>query len=266
VATGQRKFLVVSIDYFTKWIEASPLTAITVDNVQKFIWKNIVCRHGIPHTLISGNSTQFTSSKIVEFCQELGIQQIFSSVELPQTNEQAEVANKIILKGLRQRLKSAKGKWVDELPIVLWSYHITEQTSTKLTYGHDAMIPIEIREPTIRVKTFDEAGNEEKMKLDLEMLEEIRKESRVRQEAAKRQAARRFNKKVIPRTFQQGDLVLRRADRPRRRAQDGKVATNWDDPYRIRENVGKGAYRLEELDDCHLPNTWNATHLRCFFY
>jgi hypothetical protein len=90
-----------------------------------------------------------TSSKIAEFCEELDIQQ-----EHPQNNGQAKAVNKIILKGLRRRHKSAKGKWVDELPIILWSYHTTEQTSTKetpfkLTYGHDAMIRVKVREPTL---------------------------------------------------------------------------------------------------------------------
>nr|KYP72882.1 Gypsy retrotransposon integrase-like protein 1 [Cajanus cajan] len=61
LAKGQCKFLIVAVDYFTKWIEAEPLTSITAVNVQKFMWKNIITQFGIPHALISDNGLQFTS-------------------------------------------------------------------------------------------------------------------------------------------------------------------------------------------------------------
>ena len=53
VGTRQMKFLVVGIDYFTKWVEAEPLANITQQNVKKFVWKNIVCRFGVPKVLVS---------------------------------------------------------------------------------------------------------------------------------------------------------------------------------------------------------------------
>ena len=55
VASGQRKFLLVAIDYFTEWVEAEPLAKITKAKVQDFIWKSIVCRFGLPRTLITDN-------------------------------------------------------------------------------------------------------------------------------------------------------------------------------------------------------------------
>ncbi|XP_072060323.1 uncharacterized protein [Arachis hypogaea] len=85
-----------------------------------------------------------------------GIRQKFSSVEHPQTNGQVESANKIILLGLKKRLDNKKGAWADELASVLWSYRTTEQSSTKetpfrLTYGLDAVIPVEVGEPSPRL-------------------------------------------------------------------------------------------------------------------
>ncbi|KAL0373590.1 UNVERIFIED_CONTAM: hypothetical protein Sradi_3274700 [Sesamum radiatum] len=59
LAAGQRKFLLVAIDYFSKWVEAEPLARITEGEVMKFIWKNIVCRFGIPREIISDNDRQF---------------------------------------------------------------------------------------------------------------------------------------------------------------------------------------------------------------
>ncbi|KAL0444234.1 UNVERIFIED_CONTAM: hypothetical protein Slati_2146100 [Sesamum latifolium] len=55
IASGQRKFLLVAINYFTKWVEAEPLARITEGEVMKFIWKNIVCRFGVPREIVSDN-------------------------------------------------------------------------------------------------------------------------------------------------------------------------------------------------------------------
>lgn len=59
IARGQVKFLLVAVDYFTKWIEAEPLARITASQVQKFVWKNIICRYGIPAVIIADNGKQF---------------------------------------------------------------------------------------------------------------------------------------------------------------------------------------------------------------
>ncbi|XP_016173643.1 uncharacterized protein LOC107616163 [Arachis ipaensis] len=101
------------------------------------------------YVVISDNGTQFTDKKFTEFLTGLGIKQKFSSVEHPQTNGQVEFANKVILLGLKKRLDNKKGVWADELASVLWSYRTTEQSSTgetpfRLTFGVDAVIPVEI--------------------------------------------------------------------------------------------------------------------------
>jgi len=81
--------------------------------------------------------------------KELGIKHITSSVEHPRTNGQAEATNKVIHGQLKRRLGTAKGRWEDELLEVLWAYRCTPQssigeTSYNLTYGTDAMLPIEV--------------------------------------------------------------------------------------------------------------------------
>nr|KYP70755.1 Pol polyprotein [Cajanus cajan] len=85
-AKGQLKFLLVAIDYFTKWIEACPLAKITTENVQKFTWKNIICKFGIPHTLVTDNDRKFIIQGFEDFLRELGIKHLLTSVEHPQTN------------------------------------------------------------------------------------------------------------------------------------------------------------------------------------
>ena len=59
IGKGQVKFLLVAIDYFTKWVEAKALATITEAKIQSFLWKNIICRFGIPMTIISDNGRQF---------------------------------------------------------------------------------------------------------------------------------------------------------------------------------------------------------------
>jgi len=105
----QMKYLVVAIEYFTKWIEAEPVAQITAHKVQQFVWKNIVCHFGIPKRLVSDNGTQFASQQLGKLCAELGVKQVFASVEHPQTNEQVESANQVLLRGLKRRLYKAKG-------------------------------------------------------------------------------------------------------------------------------------------------------------
>ncbi|MCH80653.1 hypothetical protein A2U01_0001424 [Trifolium medium] len=63
----------------------------------------------------------------------------------------------------------------------------------------------------------------------------------------KKAAVKRYNKRVVPRQFEQGDLVLRRADIGQRNAREGKLAQNWEGPYRIAKALGKEGYKIETL-------------------
>ena len=118
-ATGQRKYLFVAVDYFTKWIEAETVASITTAEVRKFIWRNTITLFGIPHTISFDNGWQFNTSKLTDYLNNLGCQARFIDVAHPQTNGQAEAANKSILHGLQKKFDNAKGKWVDELHGVL---------------------------------------------------------------------------------------------------------------------------------------------------
>ncbi|XP_065626266.1 uncharacterized protein LOC136066227 [Quercus suber] len=116
---GNRKYLLVGIDYFTKWVEVEPLANIRDVDVQKFVWKNIVTRFGVPHTLNSDNGLQFDSKAFRNYCSELGIMNRYSTPAYHQDNGQTKAVNKVIINGLKRRLDDAKGKWVEELSYVL---------------------------------------------------------------------------------------------------------------------------------------------------
>ena len=263
---GQVKFLIVVVDYFTKWIEAKPLTTITTQQVQQFVWKDIICRYGVPHTIITDNGRQFIDKELAKFYTGLGIKHITSFVEHPQTNGQVKATNKVILVELRKRLDNAKGRRAEELVEVLWAYRCTPQSATNessfsLVYGADAMIPVEIGKPSLHRELYDPTHNHENMATHLDLLPELREKAQIRNLAAKQRAARKYNANLCPRSFIKGDLVWRMASN----AQDGKFPSNWDGPYRIREDARAGAYRLEQLAGEEIPNTWNVSHLKFYF-
>ena len=139
-ALGNRRWLLVDTNYFTKWDETEPLANIRDVNAKRFEWKNIVTWFGISYTIISDNGLQFDSKTFRRYYGELGITNRYSTLAYPQENEQAEAVNKVIVNGLKKMLDNAKGKWVDELPHVLQTYRTTPRRSTGetpflMTYG-----------------------------------------------------------------------------------------------------------------------------------
>ena len=93
IAMRQLKFLIVGINYFTKWVEAKALATITEKNVRNFVWRCIICRFGIPRVFISDNGRQFNNVSFRDFCSQLGIKNHYSSPAHPQANGQVEVTN-----------------------------------------------------------------------------------------------------------------------------------------------------------------------------
>jgi len=118
-AARNKRYLLVSTDYFTKWVEAKPLANIRDVDTKRFVWKSIVARFGVPYTLISDNGLQFNSKAFRRYCSELGIANRYSTPTYPQGNGQAEAVNKVIVNRLKKRLDDAKRRWVEELLRVL---------------------------------------------------------------------------------------------------------------------------------------------------
>ena len=107
-AVRQLKFLIVGIDYFTKWVKAEALATITKKNVRNFVRKNIICRYGILRVLVSDNGKQFDNDAFRDFCSQLGINNHYSSLAHPQANRQVEVTNRSLLKIIKTQLDEAK--------------------------------------------------------------------------------------------------------------------------------------------------------------
>nr|XP_025674348.1 uncharacterized protein LOC112775091 [Arachis hypogaea] len=158
------------------------------------------------------------------------------SVEHPQTNGQVESANRIILQGLKKKLGEAKGEWADLIPEILWSYNTSIQSATgetpfKLVYGAEALIPVEVSVPTLRTDLYDQSNNLQARAAELDLVEEERDISAIKQRARKQYIERRHNKRVVHRSFNNGDLVLRRTEEARKPPGHGKLAANWEGPF-----------------------------------
>nr|GEZ67933.1 reverse transcriptase domain-containing protein [Tanacetum cinerariifolium] len=109
---GKVKFLIVAMDYFTKWIEARPVAIITGTQVKNFVWDNIVCKFGLPGEIVSHNEKRFRDNPFKNWCEKLSIRQCFAFVKHPQANGPVERANRSLGEGIKARLgKKIKTRW-----------------------------------------------------------------------------------------------------------------------------------------------------------
>ena len=270
-ASGQRVYLLAMTDYFSKWIEAEAFKEVKDTQVISFIRRNILSRFGIPSTIVCDNGSQFISDKTKAFCQQYNIQLVMSTPRYPQANGQAEASNKVILNNLKKRLKDAKGKWADELPLILWSDRITPKTATghtpfSLVYGCEAVLPVEVSLPTARYGLTTEESNISNLLHHLDTVDELRDEASIRLAAYKQGVARSYNKRVNSRAFQVGDWVLRKVFQNTQELNAGKLGANWEGPYQITKIVGQGAYELESHDGKTVPRSWNAMNLKLYHF
>ncbi|XP_074323566.1 uncharacterized protein LOC141660478 [Apium graveolens] len=179
VASGRRKFIVVAIKYFMKWIEAKALAKITTKQVTQFFWENVICRYGVPHILVTDNRKQLKNIEFREYCDDNSIELRFTSVAHPQQNRKEEVANRIILDGLKKRVEHLRNTWVDDFLPILWVYHTTckvttEATPFMLAYGAEAVMPFEITHRSPRIEAYEPETNKEGMRLTLDLIDEVR--------------------------------------------------------------------------------------------
>nr|XP_033517491.1 uncharacterized protein LOC117281751 [Nicotiana tomentosiformis] len=124
-------------------------------------------------------------AKITKFLEDLKIKRIISSPYHPSASGQAESTNKVIIQNLKKKLEAAKGKWPEELPGVLWPYLTTAKSSTgetsfSLVYGAEALILLEVGEPTLRYFQANKESNNEAMLINLDLLDERRNLAHIR--------------------------------------------------------------------------------------
>ena len=105
IATTQKKFMLVAIDYFNKWVEAESYASIKDKDVSKFVWENIVCQFGVTRAIVVDNGPQFDSIVFQTFCSKLNIKNLYSTPHYPQSNGPTEATNKTLLNALKKKLE-----------------------------------------------------------------------------------------------------------------------------------------------------------------
>ena len=168
---------------------------------------------------------------------------------------------------LKKRLDDAKGRWVEELPHVLWTpCRSTGETPFSMTYGAEAVIPLETGFPTLKTSSFCPSNNDELLGKSLDLIEEIREKAMVQLAYCQQKLKLGYNTKVKLRPLGPGDLVLRKVLSNAKNPVWGKLGPNWEGPYCIISVAGIGAYFLEDLDEHVISHPWNVNNLKMYYY
>ena len=163
------------------------------------------------------------------------------------------MTNRTLLKIIKTKLDNAKGAWPEELPNVLWAYRTTARTLTretpfKLTYGTEAVIPVEVGVTSIRQEVFNKESNDDHLRTNLDCLDEVREKASIRMTKYQQKMADYYNKRVKLRRLDIGDLVLRKLTPATRDFAQGKLGPSWEGPYRVVHYFRQGSYHLETMD------------------
>nr|GEZ59794.1 reverse transcriptase domain-containing protein [Tanacetum cinerariifolium] len=165
----------------------------------------------------------------------------------PQTNGLVERANRSLGEGMKARLDAGSKNWMEELSHVLWAHCTMIKSSNgdtpfSLTYETEAVILAEIDMPTLKKVEVDLIHNNEALKINLDLLEERREQAAIREAKSKAKMESRIK-------------------------DTGKLGPKWEGPYEVTEALGKGAYKLRDLDRKQLSRTWNISNLKkCYIH
>ncbi|XP_059302317.1 uncharacterized protein LOC132054291 [Lycium ferocissimum] len=200
-ASNGHRFILVAIDYFTKWVEASTYKAVTKKVVADFVRNNIVCRFGIPESIITDNAANLNSDLMRETCEK------FRNIH------------------------------EEQLPI-------------SLVYGSEICDTREVEIPSLRIIQdvgLDDAEWIRSRHEQLMLIDEKRMEVVCHGQLYQNRMYKAFNKRVRPRKFEPGQLVLKRIFSHQDEAK-GKFTPNWQGPYVVHRVLSGGALILLEMD------------------
>ena len=132
----------------------------------------------------------------------------------------------------------------------------------RLTYGTEAVIPVEVGVTNTRQAAFSEEENEDKLRLNLDFLDEVRDKTSSRMAKYQQKMVEYYNKRVKLRQLDIRDLVLRKVTMATKDLIQGKLGPTWEGPYRVVHYSRRGSYHLETLDGQKLLRPWNIENLK----
>ncbi|CAM8988114.1 unnamed protein product [Rhodiola kirilowii] len=256
-ASNGHTYILAATDYFSKWAEAVTLREVKKENVVEFITKHIIYRHGVPQRIVTDNGKQFSNKIMTNLCEKFKFKQYKSSMYNAPANGLAEAFNKTLCNLLRKVVGKSKRDWHEKIGEALWAYRTTYKTPTQATpyalaYGVEAVLPLELQIPSMRIAIQEGLSSDENDKLRLEELEALNEKRLQAQQSLQcyqARLSRAFNKKVRPRSFQKGDLVLA-VRRPiiTSHKTGSKFKEKWDGPYVVQEAYTNGAYKIVDQE------------------
>jgi len=230
------KYIIVAIDYLTKWSEAKAVRRATANVAANFIYDEIICRHGCPRKILSDNGTHFKNELIKNLLERFQVEQLFSTPYHPQTNGLVERHNRTICESIAKSLEDIK-QWDEVLPSVLFAYRTSIQGTTKispfyLTYGRPAVLPMNLWNCVENSQTFrdriDHLIND--LPINRNMAQSRIESSQIRQ---KNQHITKNNAVIH---FEIGDKVLL-YDAAKQTQHSGKLKPKWKGPYFVHDEV-----------------------------
>ncbi|EOY28052.1 RNA-directed DNA polymerase (Reverse transcriptase), Ribonuclease H [Theobroma cacao] len=270
-ASNGHRFILVAIDYFTKWVEAASYANVTQKVVCKFIQKEIICRYGLPERIITDNASNLNGAMVKDVCTKFKIKHHNSTTYRPKMNGAVEAANKNIKK-IVEKMTEVYKDWHEKLPFALHAYRTSVRTSTgatpySLVYGAEAVLPVEVEIPSLRVLMETELEDAEWVRSryeQLNLIEEKRLAALCHGQMYQRRMMRAYEKKVHPRQFREGELVLKRI-LPNQTDFQGKWMPNWEGPYVVKKAFSGGALILANMDGGDLPNPINTDAVKKYY-
>jgi hypothetical protein len=264
------RFILVAMDYFTKWAEAVPLRNMTHQEVISFVHEHIIYQFGVSQTLTTEQGPSFMSHQFREFTESLKIKLLNSSPYYVQ----AEASNKVLIKIIKKRIKDNLRKWHEKLSEALWAHRTSRHramkvTSFELVYGQEDVLPVEVSLQNLRItrQYYLTAKEYTELKMDkvdeapehrLKALEEIDKE--------KVKIPKAYNERVMEKLFQVGDLVWKTIlPLGTQSGKFGKWSHSWEGPFRVIRVVPGNAYFMENLEGHSLPKALNGEYIKRYY-